>query len=165
MLILWEKRFLEIILTKPCLFCSWEICQCRLCHYFVTNKYHFIKHFLTKHSLDWFKCKQSIWIWLKFILQVLLKTFHRPPWTSIVWHFKYFLKVKFFSQDSNCHSCAFKFKIKSDFKVHVKTKHVQLFFMLCFMWTLKSDLVLNLETHNSAILRKLKVSLAMSLSF
>ena len=33
------------------------------------------------------------------------------------------------------------------------------------MWTLKSDLGLNLETHNSAILRKLKVSLAMSLSY
>ena len=126
---MWEKRFLEIILRKPYDFCSWGTCQCRLCHYFVTNKFHFIKHLLAKHSLDWFKSnlREKVFDY-HFILQVLLKTFHRPPWTSIVWHFKYFLKVKFFSQDSNCHSCAFKFKIKFDFKVHVKTNHVQLFF-------------------------------------
>ena len=84
---MWEKRYLEIILTKSYDFCSWET------------------------------------------------------------YFKYFLKVKFFAQKSHCHLFDFKFKIKSDFKVHIKAK--QEVFWTCFvlMWTLKSDLTLNLKTH------------------
>ena len=41
-------------------------------------------------------------------------------------------KLIFLSQNSHRHLCVFKFNIKSDFKVHIKTNNVQMFFMLCF---------------------------------
>ena len=40
-LILWEKRYWEKIFTTPYVFTSLEMWHCRLCYYFVTNKYHF----------------------------------------------------------------------------------------------------------------------------
>ena len=84
----------------------------------------------------------------------------------VTWHFKYFLKVKFFSQNSHCYSCVFKFKIKSDFKVHIETKHVQMFFMLCFNVNLNIRFSFEFGNTHRAICNagKLKVILAMSLS-
>jgi hypothetical protein len=68
-----------------------------------------------------------------------LTCFYCPPWTSIMWHFKDLFKVKFFSQDLHLTSVlwVFKFKIKSDIEVHIKAKHAQLSFMLCFNMDLK----------------------------
>ena len=76
------------------------------------------------------------------------------------------MKVKFFSQNSHCHSCVFKFKIKSDFKFHIKTKHVQMFFMLCFYVNLNIRFSFEFgNTHRTiSNAEKLKVILAMSLS-
>merc|ERR1711940_245923 len=48
---------------------------------------------------------------------------------------------------NQCPLCVSKFKIKSDLKIHIKTIHDQLSFMLCFNVDLKTDLILNLETH------------------
>ena len=56
-LILWEKRYLEKIFTKPYVFTSLKIWHCQLCYYFGANKCHFIRHLLSKHSLDWVICK------------------------------------------------------------------------------------------------------------
>ena len=85
---------------------------------------------------------------------------------NLVWHFKYFMKVKFFSQNSHCHSCVFKFKIKSDFKFHIKTKHVQMFFMLCFYVNLNIRFSFEFGNTHRTICNaiKLKVILKMSLS-
>ena len=82
----------------------------------------------------------------------------------VTWHFKYFLKEKFFSQNSHCYSCVLKFKIKSDFKVHIETKHVQMFFMLCFNVNLNIRFRFEFgNTHRTICnAEKLKVILAMS---
>ena len=82
----------------------------------------------------------------------------------VMWHFKYFLKVKFFSQNSHCYSCVFKFKIKSDFKVHIETMHVQMFVMLCFNANLNIRFSFEFgNTHRTICnAEKLKVILAMS---
>ena len=66
-----------------------------------------------------------------------LKHFHWSSWTTVVWHFKESLKVKFLSQDLHCTLCVSKSKMKSDFKVHIKTKHARLLFMLQFNVNLK----------------------------
>ena len=111
------------------------------------------------------------WIWCKFCEKTLHgDNLNKVIWVlfmgNLVWHFKYFLKVKFFSQNSHCHSCVFTFNIKSDFKVHIKKKHVQMVFMLCFNVNL--DIRYSFEfgnTHRTICnAEKLKVILAMSLS-
>jgi hypothetical protein len=63
-----------------------------------------------------------------------LKCFHCLPCTSIMRYIKDSFKVKFFPL--NLHStfvlCVTKFKIKSEFKVHIKAKHKRQLSMLCF---------------------------------
>ena len=48
---------------------------------------------------------------------------------------------------NQCPLCVSKFKIKSDLKIHIKTIHNQLSLCFALMWTLKSDSILNLDTH------------------
>ena len=75
--------------------------------------------------------------------------------------FKNYFKNRIF-----CFISVFKFKIKSDFKFHIKTKHVQMFFMLCFYVNLNIRFSFEFgDTHRTiSNAEKLKVILAMSLS-
>jgi hypothetical protein len=73
-------------------------------------------------------------------LQGLLKTFLLSAMNLNNVTLQRFIQSKVFLTRftfNQCPLCVFKFKIKSDIKVHIKAKHAQLSFMLCFNMDLK----------------------------
>ena len=76
---------------------------------------------------------------LGFILQGLLKMFLLSAMNLNNVTLQRFIQSKVFLTrfTFNCVLCVFKCKTKSDIKVHIKAKHAQLSFMLCFNMDLK----------------------------